>query len=73
METTKEFKFGLALGPWNQIEDADIDPHTYEHLIFDNEAKLVCWNKCFQAVSIPSNLVFLIPLFLDLLCLRTGL
>ena len=25
---------------WNQIEDPDINPHTFEHLIFDKEAKI---------------------------------
>ena len=26
---------------WNQVEDPDINPHTYEHLVFDKEAKTV--------------------------------
>ena len=26
---------------WNQIEDPDINSHTYEHLIFDQEAKTI--------------------------------
>ena len=30
---------------WNQIEDPDINPHTYEHLIFDKEAKNIKWKK----------------------------
>ena len=25
----------------NQIENPDINPHTYEHLIFDKEAKII--------------------------------
>ena len=25
---------------WNRIEDLDINPHTYKHLIFDKEAKI---------------------------------
>ena len=25
---------------WNQIEDPDINPHIFEHLIFDKEAKI---------------------------------
>ena len=24
---------------WNQIEDPDINPHIFEHMIFDKEAK----------------------------------
>ena len=30
---------------WNQTEDPDINPHTYEHLIFDKEAKNIKWKK----------------------------
>ena len=30
---------------WNQIEDLDINPQTYEHLIFDKGAKLIQWKK----------------------------
>ena len=27
------------------MEDPDINPHTYEHLIFDKEAKSIQWKK----------------------------
>ena len=30
---------------WNQIEDPDINPYTYEHLIFDKEVKIIQWKK----------------------------
>ena len=30
---------------WNQIEDPDINPYTYEHPIFDKEAKIIQWKK----------------------------
>ena len=30
---------------WDQIEDPDIHPHTFEHLVFDKEAKNIKWKK----------------------------
>ena len=30
---------------WNQIEDDDTKAHTYVHLIFDKETKIVQWKK----------------------------
>ena len=30
---------------WNRIEDPDINPQTYEHLIFEKEAKTTQWKK----------------------------
>ncbi|CAO2602625.1 LINE-1 retrotransposable element ORF2 protein [Lemmus lemmus] len=30
---------------WNRIEDPDINPHIFEHLIFDKEAKNIKWKK----------------------------
>jgi hypothetical protein len=38
---------------WNRIEDTDMNPHSYAHLIFDKVAKNIQWrmdslfNKCF--------------------------
>jgi hypothetical protein len=29
------------VGQWNRIEDPEINPHTYNHLIFDAEAKTI--------------------------------
>ena len=30
---------------WNWIKDPDINPHTYEHLIFDEKTKIMQWKK----------------------------
>jgi hypothetical protein len=30
---------------WNRIEDPEMSPHTYGHLIFDKQAKTIQWKK----------------------------
>jgi hypothetical protein len=30
---------------WNRIEDSDMNPHSYTHLIFDKGAKNIWWRK----------------------------
>jgi hypothetical protein len=35
----------LTSGQWNRIEDPEVNPHTYGHLIFNKEAKTIQWKK----------------------------
>ena len=30
---------------WNRIEDSEMNPHSYSHLIFDKVAKTIQWKK----------------------------
>jgi hypothetical protein len=30
---------------WNRIEDPEINPHTYSHLVFNKGAKTIQWKK----------------------------
>ena len=30
---------------WNHIEEPEVNPHSYGHLIFDKEAKSIQWKK----------------------------
>jgi hypothetical protein len=32
-------------GQWNRIEDSDLNPHSYAHLIFEKGAKNIKWRK----------------------------
>ena len=33
------------VGQWNRIEDPEMKPHNYDHLIFDKGAKTIPWKK----------------------------
>jgi hypothetical protein len=35
----------IHIDQWNRLEDPEIKPHTYRHMIFDKEAKHIQWKK----------------------------
>jgi hypothetical protein len=40
---------------WNRIEDLDMNPHNYTHLIFDKVAKNIRWRKTVSSTNIAGN------------------
>ena len=45
MKTAWYWHENRQVDQWNQIEDPNINLHTFEHLIFDKKAKSVQWKK----------------------------
>ena len=45
LKTTWYWHKNRQVDQWNLIEIPDISPHTYEHLIFDKDAKSIQWKK----------------------------
>ena len=45
MKTASYWHKSRQVDQWNQIEDPDINLHTYEHLTFDKDAKIIQWKK----------------------------
>jgi hypothetical protein len=39
---------------WNRIEDQDMNPHSYAHLIFDKGAKNILW-KIASSTNVPGK------------------
>ena len=45
IKTASYWHKNKQVNQWNWIEDPDINPHTYEQLVFDKEAKIIQWEK----------------------------
>jgi hypothetical protein len=45
MKTVRYWYRDRHVDQWNRIEDPEIKPHTYRHLIFDKGAKIIQWEK----------------------------
>ncbi|MGE9716764.1 hypothetical protein ACQP3F_34775, partial [Escherichia coli] len=41
LKTTWYWHKNIQTYQWNRIENTDINPHTYEHLIFDKDTKSI--------------------------------
>jgi hypothetical protein len=40
---------------WNRIENADMNPHNYTHLIFDKGAKNIKWKKTASSTNVSGK------------------
>jgi hypothetical protein len=45
LKTTRYWYRDRQVNQWSRIEDPEINPHTYGHLILDKEAKTIQWEK----------------------------